>query len=181
MAMLRRLRELGYEAGSGIMAGIPGQTRYSVADDIELFRGMDLDMIGVGPYIAHPLTPLGDLSWAREIPEGEQVQGDELTVYKIVALARLVCPDANIPSTTALATINKVDGRETGLQRGANIVMPNLTPPEYRVKYEIYPDKACVNETAEMCRGCLSGRVESIGRVIGSGPGGRVRSTQRVD
>jgi biotin synthase len=173
MAMLRTLQRLGYEAGSGIMVGIPGQTYDSVADDIDLFRGLDLDMIGIGPYISHPLTPLGDLSWAREIPPEEQVQGDELTVYKVVALARLVCPEANIPSTTALATINKVDGREQGLQRGANIVMPNLTPPEYREKYEIYPDKACVNETAEMCRGCLTGRVESIGRVIGSGPGGR--------
>jgi biotin synthase len=175
MAMLRTLQELGYEAGSGIMVGVPGQTCESVADDVGLFRGMDLDMIGIGPYIAHPLTPLGDLSWAREIPPEEQIPGDELTVYKVVALTRLVCPEANIPSTTALATINKVDGRELGLLRGANIVMPNLTPPEYREKYEIYPDKACVNETAEMCRGCLSGRVESIGRVVGSGPGGRRR------
>jgi biotin synthase len=180
MEILRRLQRLGYEAGSGIMVGIPGQSYASVANDIDLFRGMDLDMIGIGPYIAHPQTPLGDQSWMREIAPEEQVPGDELTVYKVVALTRLVCPDANIPSTTALATINKVDGREQGLQRGANVVMPNLTPPEYRVKYEIYPDKACVNETAEMCRGCLSGRVESIGRVVGSGPGGRRRSTERV-
>jgi biotin synthase len=175
MAVLRTLQRLGYEAGSGIMVGIPGQTYDSVADDIDLFRGLDLDMIGIGPYISHPLTPLGDLSWAREIPPEDQIPGDELTAYKVVALARLVCPESNIPSTTALATINKVDGREQGLQRGANIVMPNLTPPEYREKYEIYPDKACVNETAEMCRGCLTGRVESIGRVVGSGPGGRRR------
>ena len=56
---------------------------------------------------------------------------------------------------------------------GTVVVMPNLTPPQYRVKYEIYPDKACTNETAEMCRGCLQGRVEAIGRSIGSGPGGR--------
>ena len=178
MEILRTLQRLGYEAGSGIMVGIPGQTYASVADDIDLFRGMDLDMIGIGPYISHPETPLGDQSWAREIPAGEQIPGDELTVYKVVALTRLVCPEANIPSTTALATINKIDGREQGLQRGANIVMPNLTPPEYRVKYEIYPDKACVNETAEMCRGCLQGRVESIGRVVGSGPGGRRRAGQ---
>jgi biotin synthase len=175
MAILRTLQRLGYEAGSGIMVGIPGQSWASVADDIDLFRGMDLDMIGIGPYIPHPETPLGDQSWVREIPPEEQIPGDELTVYKVVALARLVCPEANIPSTTALATINKVDGREQGLQRGANVVMPNLTPPEYRVRYEIYPDKACVNETAEMCRGCLQGRVESIGRVIGSGPGDRSR------
>jgi biotin synthase len=178
MAILRTLQRLGYEAGSGIMVGIPGQTFASVADDIDLFRGMDLDMIGIGPYISHPETPLGDLSWARQIPPEEQIPSDELTVYKSVALTRLVRPDANIPSTTALATINQEEGRELGLMRGANIVMPNLTPPEYRVKYEIYPDKACVNETAEMCRGCLQGRVEAIGRTIGSGPGGRRRPGQ---
>ena len=175
MAILRTLQRLGYEAGSGVMVGIPGQTYASVADDIDLFRSMDLDMIGIGPYIAHPETPLGDSSWSREIAAEEQVPGDELTVYKAVALTRLVCPESNIPSTTALATINKAEGRELGLMRGANIVMPNLTPPEYRVKYEIYPDKACLNETAEMCRGCLQGRLESLGRTIGSGPGGRGR------
>ena len=65
--------------------------------------------------------------------------------------------------------------REQGLQRGANIVMPNLTPPKYRGLYEIYPDKACVNETAEMCRGCLTGRIHSIGRHVGAGAGGRQR------
>ena len=158
------------------MVGIPGQTWASVADDIDAFRDLDLDMIGVGPYISHPATPLGDRSWAREIAPDEQIGSDELTVYKVVALTRLVCPESNIPSTTALATINKIDGREQGLQRGANIVMPNLTPPEYRVRYEIYPDKACVNETAEMCRGCLQGRIEAIGREVGSGPGGRRRA-----
>jgi biotin synthase len=176
MEILRTLQRLGYEAGSGVMIGIPGQTYASVADDIDLFRSLDLDMIGIGPYISHPATPLGDLSWARRVSADEQIPNDELTAYKAVALARLVCPDSNIPSTTALATINKVDGRELGLMRGANVVMPNLTPPEYRVKYEIYPDKACVNETAEMCRGCLQGRVESIGRSVGSGPGGRRRT-----
>jgi len=175
LEILRTLQRLGYEAGSGIMVGIPGQTYASVAADIDLFRDMDLDMIGIGPYIAHPETPLGDLSWAREIPAEEQIPSDELTVYKAVALTRLVCPESNIPSTTALATINKEEGRELGLMRGANVVMPNLTPPEYRVKYEIYPDKACVNETAEVCRGCLQGRVAALGREIGSGPGGRRR------
>lgn len=172
-AILEALKRLGYEAGSGVMIGIPGQTYQSVAADIEAFRSLDLDMIGVGPYIAHPLTPLGDCSWGREIPGEDQIPGDELTVYKVIALTRLACPDSNIPSTTALATINKEDGRERGLMRGANIVMPNLTPPQYRAMYEIYPDKACANETADMCRGCLQGRIESIGRHIGSGPGGR--------
>ena len=173
LEILLTLQRLGYETGSGIMVGIPGQTYASVADDIDLFRSLDLDMIGIGPYISHPETPLGDRSWARQIPPDQQIPSDELTAYKAVALTRLVCPESNIPSTTALATINKTEGRELGLMRGANIVMPNLTPPEYRVKYEIYPDKACVNETAEMCRGCLQGRVEAIGRTIGTGHGGR--------
>jgi biotin synthase len=91
--------------------------------------------------------------------------------YKVVALARLVCPRANIPATTALATMNKRDGRELGLVRGANVVMPNLTPTKYRALYEIYPDKACVAETGEACHRCLSGRIASIGRQPGQGRG----------
>ena len=92
---------------------------------------LDLDMIGIGPYIPHPLTPLGDRgSWARRDPAGRADPGRRAhRVQGRSPSRRLVCPEANIPSTTALATINKVDGRELGLQRGANIVMPNLTPP----------------------------------------------------
>ena len=146
---------MGYEVGSGVMIGIPGQSYASLAQDIALFRELDLDMIGVGPFIAHPQTPLGDGSLPSALAAEEQVPATELMVYKVLALTRLACPEANIPSTTALATLNKVNGREYGLMRGANIVMPNLTPPEYRVRYEIYPDKACINETASACRSCL--------------------------
>ena len=175
-AILRTLGRLGYEVGSGVMIGIPGQSYASLAQDIALFRELDLDMIGVGPFIAHPQTPLGDGRLQTALPAGEQAPATELMVYKVVALTRLVCPESNIPSTTALATLNKVNGREYGLMRGANIVMPNLTPPEYRVRYEIYPDKACINETASACRSCLRLRVESIGRHLGAGPGERRRS-----
>jgi len=172
-AILRQLKELGYEAGSGVMAGIPGQSYASLAQDIELFGQLDLDMIGIGPFIANPETPLGQGEIAFDIDPNEQVPNTELTTYKAVALTRLVCPQANIPSTTALATINKESGRELGLMRGANIVMPNLTPLEYRTKYEIYPGKACINETAQQCNGCLRGRIASIGRHVGTGQGGR--------
>jgi biotin synthase len=169
LALLRRLRELGYEIGSGVMIGIPGQTFADLARDIELFRELDLDMIGVGPYIAHPDTPLG-----REPPAAggaDQAPNTEAMTYKVVALARLVCPRANIPSTTALATLNLASGRELGLSRGANVVMPNLTPVEYRALYEIYPAKACIRETADDCHRCLRGRIHSIGRTVGSGRG----------
>ncbi len=81
-------------------------------------------------------------------------------VYKAVALTRLVRPDANIPATTALATINKKNGRELGLQRGANVFMPNLTPLKYRRLYEIYPAKACIEETGNACNSCLATRIQ---------------------
>ena len=173
IALLRQLRNLGYEIGGGVMIGIPGQTYASLARDLEVFRELDLDMIGLGPYLPHPDTPLGRSGRELRVPAGEQAPNTELMTYKVVALARLVCPEANIPSTTALATLNRERGRELGLCRGANVVMPNLTPPQYRILYEIYPNKACLTETAEACEGCLRGRIQALGRTVGVGPGGR--------
>ncbi len=173
VAQLLRLRQFGYEIGSGVMVGIPGQTYASLINDILLFRELDLDMIGIGPYIPHPATPLGNGTWAPTEPVRDQVPNDELTVYKVVALARLACPQANIPSTTALATINQGSGRELGLKRGANVVMPNLTPARYRELYEIYPGKACAVETADECRQQLAKQLKAIGRHAGTGAGGR--------
>jgi len=172
IALLKRLKQLGYEAGSGVMVGIPGQTYTSLARDIPLFRELDLDMIGVGPFIAHPDTPLG----RGELPlaaEGEQAPNTEFMTYKVLALTRLACPEANIPSTTALATLNLAQGRELGLMRGANVVMPNLTPVRYRALYEIYPSKACIRESAGDCSACIQARIRSIGRLPGTGHGSR--------
>lgn len=173
IAILRQLKKIGYEVGSGVMVGIPGQTYASVANDIALFRELDLDMIGIGPFIPHPATPLGSGFKIFPPVNGEQVPNSELMVYKAVALTRLVRSDANIPATSALATINKKNGRELGLQRGANVFMPNLTPLKYRRLYEIYPAKACITETGDACNGCLSARIQMIGRHIGRGAGGR--------
>jgi biotin synthase len=176
--LLTELRKLGYEVGSGVMIGIPGQTFDSLAVDIDMFRRLDLDMIGVGPYISHPDTPLARRQPSPDLPPEDQVPNSELMVYKVIALARIVCPEANIPSTTALATINIASGRELGLSRGANVVMPNLTPTKYRQLYEIYPDKACIHETAGHCHNCLQQRIESLGRHIATGPGGRDHHTE---
>lgn len=171
---LRWLQDLGYEAGGGVMVGIPGQSYAMLARDIDLFRAMDLDMVGVGPYIANPDAPLGcgELP-ALALPEGEQVPADETTACKVVALTRLVRPDANLPSTTALATVNRQSGRQLGLQRGGNVIMPNLTPAKYRDMYLIYPGKAGYRETATACRDRLEEFLASIGRTVGEGPGGR--------
>jgi biotin synthase len=172
-AILHSLRALGYEVGSGVMIGIPGQSYDSLAGDLLSFRDLDLDMIGVGPYLPHPETPLGQGQWVKAVAPEEQVPNSEEMTYKVVALTRLLCPQANIPSTTALATLNRDQGRELGLQRGANVVMPNLTPAQYRVSYEIYPAKACISETGSVCHVCMEGRIASIGRQPGQGPGGR--------
>jgi biotin synthase len=175
LEILRSLAAMGYEIGSGVMVGIPGQTYEDLVADIELFRKLDLDMIGVGPFIPHPATPLGGAVETLSAPAGEQVPADELMTYKTIALSRIACPEANIPSTTALATLNLIEGRELGLSRGANIVMPNLTPVAYRADYEIYPAKACIRETSVDCRTCLNQRIISLGRRIGTGKGGRRR------
>ena len=177
LEILAMLARMGYEVGSGVMIGIPGQTWEDLAADIELFRDLDLDMIGVGPFIPHPGTPLGRDVEKLLAPVSEQVPATELMTYKVIALARILCPEANIPSTTALATLNLAEGRELGLSRGANIVMPNLTPVAYRADYEIYPAKACIRETAEDCRTCLNRRIASIGRQVGKGKGSRVNNS----
>lgn len=177
IAILRALLRMGYEIGSGVMIGLPGQTYEDLANDIETFRLLNLDMIGVGPYLPHPATVLGRQSSEFTAPQESQAPATETMTYKVVALSRIACPKANIPSTTALATLNKQSGRELGLMRGANIVMPNLTPPAYRLLYEIYPAKACVFETASECRACLHRRILSIGRRIGTGRGDSPKRT----
>ncbi len=170
--MLRALKKLGYEIGGGVMVGIPGQTVESLAQDIEVFRELDLDMIGIGPYVSHPDTPLGKGEWVRSIAPEEQASASAEMTYKMIALARCVCPEANIPATTALATID-LAGYELGLRCGANVVMPELTPPAYRSKYQIYPARRSVEDTDPSGPSSLRARLKKIGRFPGIGPGGR--------
>ena len=173
LSLLRQLKSIGFETGGGVMVGIPGQSFESLADDILVFCALDLDMIGIGPFIPHAATPLGSGALRPPIAASEQVPASEEMVYKMIALTRIVCPTANIPSTTALATLNRVDGRMRGLKAGANVVMPNLTPARYRGLYEIYPEKACIDESADDCNQCLRGQIYSLGRFAGQGQGGR--------
>lgn len=127
------LKELGYETGTGCLVGLPEQTLESLAGDILFFKELDADMIGIGPFIPHPQTPLKDM------PHGSF----ELAL-KVMAITRLLLPDINIPATTAMETLNP-NGRLIALQSGANVVMPNVTGDDYCEKYEIYPNKAAVN------------------------------------
>jgi biotin synthase len=178
---LLKMRKLGFEIGTGVMVGIPGQTWETLAQDVWTFRNYDMDMIGIGPYLESPGTPLaGELGTRLRAQAGpEQVPGDPLTTLKVLALTRLVCPETNIPSTTALATLDPATGRASGLLRGANVVMPNLTPPKYRVLYQIYPGKAGLHETADITRAKIEAQIQSLGRTVGVGPGTSPRVGQR--
>lgn len=170
-AVLRALRELGYEVGSGVMVGIPGQSREILADDLLRFVELGLDMVGVGPFVPSPATPLGKHPEHFALPAGEQVPADETMAYKVLALTRLLRPYGNHPSTTALATVDRANGRRSGLQRGANVVMPNITPARYRAAYEIYPAKACLSTDDEAVLRGLHEQIRALGREPGFGRG----------
>lgn len=158
---LRDLKESGYEVGSGIMAGLPGQTLESYADDILFFAEAEIDMIGMGPFIYNSATPI----------IGSGLNNLDF-VYRLIALTRLVTKDTHIPATTALTIKDLEQGRMKVLSVGANVIMPNLTPDKYRADYAIYPDKATAAEVIADSRESLAELAASLGRYIGEGVGG---------
>ncbi|MBN2210694.1 MAG: [FeFe] hydrogenase H-cluster radical SAM maturase HydE [Sedimentisphaerales bacterium] len=167
--LLGELQGMGYEVGSGVMIGIPGQSLGSLADDIIMFSRLNLDMIGVGPYILHPDTPLA--SQANVPLIADQAPDTVLMTLKVIALTRLMCPDANIPATTALAVLDPQAGYETALQCGANVIMPNVTPVNNRDAYDVYPGKTNVFDAADEFDQRLKQRIRAIGRSVSVGRG----------
>lgn len=159
---LENLGRLGYEVGTGCLVGLTNQTIESLADDILFFKEINADMVGIGPFIPHPHTPLKD-----------SATGSFTLALKVMALTRILLKDINIPATTAMETLNP-NGRIIALQSGANVVMPNVTTTEYRAKYEIYPNKICINENPDKCKGCISAKIQSIGRSVSTSFGFRV-------
>ena len=161
---LYNLKKLGYETGTGCLVGLPNQTVESLANDILFFKEIDADMVGIGPFIPHQNTPL----------HNEKGGTFELAL-KVMALTRILLKDINIPATTAMETLNP-NGRIIALQCGANVVMPNVTSKEYRSKYEIYPNKICINDSPDKCRNCIEAKIKSIGREISKDYGFRKKS-----
>ena len=151
MQNLRELKEIGYQTGTGIMVGSPWQTTEHLVRDILFIAEFRPQMIGLGPYIPQNDTPFAG-----------QPAGSIRTTLMLLAIFRLMFPDALIPSTTALATLAP-DGREQGILAGANVVMPNLSPPANRAKYALYNDKKATGlESAEGLRG-LEAQLNAIG------------------
>ncbi len=153
---LKTLKKIGYRVGTGVMIGLPGQTLDDLVDDVLFFRDIGADMIGMGPYIPHEQALLPGVL----IPEAAARMQLSL---RMIAATRLLLPTINIAATTALQALSP-DGREQGLRFGANVIMPQATPPRVRRMYTLYDGKPCLDDSADQCATCLEGRINSVGR-----------------
>lgn len=165
IACLARLRDTGYQVGTGVMIGLPGQSPRDLARDLLFFREQDVDMVGMGPFIPHDNTPLAcaadGFDPARQLDLG----------LAMIACARLLLRDVNIASTTALEALAP-DGRALGLLAGANVVMPNHTAADHRPDYQLYRGKPALDESGERNREKLEALAASIGETVGFGERG---------
>ena len=160
----KTLKKLGYEVGSGNIVGLPYQTHQALALDIKKFQEWDFDMVGIGPFIPNPDTPLGN--------QIADPQRKYLLTLKVLALTRVLTKSSNLPATTALgALISK--GRERALSCGANVFMPNFTPSFYQSKYIIYPGKS-IEESWEKYLLEVKKMIKMQGRIVSTGYGNRV-------
>lgn len=159
MKCLLQLKEIGYQVGCGFMVGSPYQTPAHIAQDLKFIEQFKPHMIGIGPFLPHKDTPFAQ----------NQKGSFELTLM-LISILRLLLPDALIPATTALGTIDPL-GREQGIMSGANVLMPNLSPVSVRDKYSLYDNKICTGEESAQCRGCLESRMNKIGFTLSTSKG----------
>ena len=136
------------------MVGSPFQTLENLVEDLLFIKNLSPHMIGIGPFISHKDTIF------NKFPNGSF----DLTLF-LISILRLMIPNALIPATTALGTINNF-GREKGILAGANVLMPNLSPISVRKKYSLYDNKICTGEEAAECIECLKNRLKKIGYEI---------------
>ena len=146
LGCIRTLKALGYVTGSGVMIGLPAQTYQDLAGDIVFFGEERLDMVGMGPYIPHPETPLAKHLPVRPRPSkldpDAQNRWAMAIALRMIALTRLYMHDINIVAATALDALDPRHGRERGIAAGANVMMPVLTPSVCRSAYDLYPGKS---------------------------------------
>lgn len=158
---LQNIRNAGFQLGTGVMIGLPHQTIDHLADDLLFLKALDVDMVGMGPYIEHLETPLNE---AHHLLQSRQKRLD--LTFKMIAMLRILMKDINIVAATALQAIDKM-GREKAIRYGANILMPNITPGNFRKNYKLYQDKPCTDENATDCNSCIDIRMSMIGSQIG--------------
>ncbi len=148
---LYALKEIGYQVGCGFMVGSPYQTIDTLYADLLFLRQFQPQMVGIGPFIS-----------AHDTPFAGEPNGKVSDTLRLLAVIRLLLPDVLLPATTALGTLHP-QGRELGIQFGANVVMPNLSPRDHRKDYAIYDNKICTGEESAECRACTEQRIRRIG------------------
>ncbi len=156
---LEWIKDAGLQTGAGMMIGLPGQTIDSIAKDILFLRSFGVHMAGIGPFIPDPDTPLGDAS-----------AGDFDLAMRTLAVARLTMPHLLIPATTATGVLRH-GGRARALQFGANVIMVNATPDNYRELYKIYPNKDRDEPYSEDPFKSARDMILSEGRIVSEGYG----------
>ncbi len=150
MNCLKTLREIGYQTGCGFMVGSPGQTGHHLYRDLMFIKEFHPHMVGIGPFLSQKDTPFA-----------KEANGSPNDTLVLLSIIRLLEPKVLLPATTALNTIAS-DGRESGLLAGANVIMPNLSPPDVREQYLLYDNKRHTGaESAE----ALDELEKSIGRI----------------
>jgi biotin synthase len=159
--ILRHFKKIGIQAGTGVLIGLPGQKAEDLAGDLLFYKEMNIDMVGMGPFIPCPGTPMENYE-----------PGSVFLTLKMIALTRLLNPDIHIPATTALETLGS-GAREQALNCGADVIMPNVTPYEFKEKYKLYPDKAGLNLDEDEARSYIESIVIKLGRKVGLGFGHR--------
>lgn len=160
LSCLDAIQKAGFQTGTGVMIGLPGQTLEQLADDLLFIQRKGIDMVGMGPYLEHAQTPM----YTRQEARLSMLQRFELSL-RMIAVLRLMMPTINIASTTALQTIIPT-GREMGLKAGANVLMPNLTPDAYRKAYLLYENKPSLDKDVEQNLHALLQRVQDIGEHV---------------
>lgn len=158
---LESLRKTGYQVGTGVMIGLPFQTNEMLADDLLFMKQFDIDMCGMGPYIEHTNTPL--YAFREQLPPITERLSLSL---KMISLLRILMPDINIAATTALQAIQK-EGCELAILAGANVLMPNITPKQYRDDYILYNRKPVAVHSDDDELAALEERLRAIDHEIG--------------
>ena len=159
LACLEALKELGYQVGCGMMVGSPFQTTECLAADLAFIQNFRPHMVGLGPFIPHHATPFAN-----------EPAGTVEATLQMLSLVRLILPKVLLPATTALATLHP-QGRLMGIQSGANVVMPNLSPRDLRDDYTLYDNKANTGLEAVEGVAALSRELAAIGCHVAPGRG----------
>lgn len=162
VSALKDLKDIGYQTGTGIMIGLPGQSYQDLAEDLLFIKNFGIHMVGMGPYLRHSQTPMG---------KEEHTTTDLTLTLKMVAILRLMMPRINIAATTAMQVVDSI-GRERAIFAGANVIMPNMTLVDVRKEYQIYNNKPGIEDDALITKSKLEENLSKAGIEIGWGEWG---------